>query len=302
MVVEQYLKYQIMQSKSEIVIYQSDELTKVEVQIDNETVWLSQEQMAILFGRNRVAITQHIGNVFKEGELNKDVVCKDFLHTTQHGAITGKTQISKIKLYNLDVIISVGYRVKSKQGTQFRIWANQILKDYLLKGYSINNRMNRIEDDLQTLHEKVDCIDLQINTTLPPVQGIFFNGQIFDAYTFIADIIRSATKTIDLIDNYVDDSVLVLLEKRCNGVSVCIYTKSISKQLKQDIEKHNTQYPEINVKLFNDAHDRFMIIDNAAVYHIGASLKDLGKKWFAFTKIEGFASEIVCKLKGVDYE
>lgn len=286
-----------MKSKSEIILYQADEFTKVEVQIDYETVWLSQEQMATLFGRNRVAITQHIGNIFKEEELNKDVVCKDFLLTTQHGAITGKTQLNKTKLYNLDVIISVGYRVKSKQGTQFRIWANQVLKDYLLKGYSINNRMNRIEDNFQTLSKKVDRIELQIITTPPPVQGVFFNGQIFDAYTFVANIVRSAKESIDLIDNYVDDSVLVLLEKRSKGVSACVYTKSISKSLKQDLEKHNTQYPAIYTKLFNDAHDRFIIIDNTEVYHIGASLKDLGKKWFAFTKIEGFAHEIICKLK-----
>lgn len=291
-----------MKSKNEIVIYQADELTKVEVQIEDETVWLSQEQMASLFGRNRVAITQHIGNIFKEGELDKEVVCKEFLLTTHHGAIQGKTQINKIKLYNLDVIISVGYRVKSKQGTQFRIWANQVLKDYLLKGYSLNNRMNRIEDNIQVLNEKVGRIDLQINTALPPVQGIFFNGQIFDAYTFVSNLIRQATKTIDLVDNYVDDSVLLLLQKRALGVAVCIFTKNIGKQLKQDIEKHNAQYPPIEIKHFKDAHDRFLIIDNAVVYHIGASIKDLGKKWFAFTKIEGFASEIVNKLKGGGHE
>ena len=288
-----------MKLNNEIVLYQANELTKVEVQIDNETVWLNQEQMATLFGRNRVAITQHIGNIFKEGELNKELVCKDFLLTTQHGAIAGKTQINKIKLYNLDVIISVGYRVKSKQGTQFRIWANQVLKDYLLKGYSLNNRMNRIEANVQALNEKIDRIDLQINTTLPPVQGIFFNGQIFDAYTFVAGIIRSAKKSIDLIDNYPDDSVLVLLEKRNNGVSACVHTQNISKQLKLDIEKHNAQYPVIEIKVFNNGHDRFIIIDNSEVYHIGASLKDLGKKWFAFTKIEGFTNEIISKLKGV---
>lgn len=287
-----------MKSNNEIVIYQTDELTRVEVQIDNETVWLSQEQMASLFGRNRVAITQHIGNIFKEDELVKEVVCKEFLLTTQHGAIQGKTQVSKMKLYNLDVIISVGYRVKSKQGTQFRIWANQILKDYLLKGYSVNNRMNRIEDDIQALNEKVGRIDLQINTALPPVQGIFFNGQIFDAYTFVADIVRSAKKSIDLIDNYVDDSVLILLQKRTVRVSACIYTQNISKQLKLDIEKHNAQYPAVEIKQFKEAHDRFLIIDNTEVYHIGASIKDLGKKWFAFTKIEGFAHVIVNKLKG----
>ena len=167
--------------------------------------------MATLFGRNRVSITQHIGNIFKEGELQKEVVCKDFLLTTQHGAIAGKTQVKNIKLYNLDVIISVGYRVKSKQGTQFRIWANKILKDYLLKAYVLNNRMNRIEDNVQVLAEKVNSIDLQINTSLPPVQGIFFNGQIFDAYNFISDLIRKAKKSIILIDNFVDDTVLIML-------------------------------------------------------------------------------------------
>ena len=215
-----------MKTKNEIVIYQADELTKVEVQIDEETVWLSQEQMAKLFGRNRVAITQHIGNIFKEGELLKEVVCKEFLLTTQHGAIQGKTQAVRVKLYNLDVIISVGYRVKSKQGTQFRIWANQILKDYLLRGYSLNNRINRIEDDILALYDKVGQIDLQINTTLPPVQGVFFNGQIFDAYTFMADLVRKAKESIDVIDNYVDDSVLVLLQKRAKGVKACIYAYS----------------------------------------------------------------------------
>lgn len=288
-----------MNSKNEIVIYQADELTKVEVQIDDETVWLSQEQMASLFGRNRVAITQHIGNIFKEGELVKEVVCKEFLQTTLHGAIQGKTQIAKIQLYNLDVIISVGYRVKSKQGTQFRIWANQILKDYLLRGYSLNNRINRIEDNIQELKEKVGRIDLQINTTLPPVQGVFFNGQIFDAYTIVANLVRKAENSIDLIDNYVDDSVLVLLQKRNLGVSACIFTQNIGKQLKLDIEKHNAQYPAIEIKVFKNAHDRFLIIDNTEVYHIGASIKDLGKKWFAFTKIEGFDKEIISKLKGV---
>ncbi|MEI6089724.1 MAG: RhuM family protein [bacterium] len=273
--------------KNEIILYSPDELAEhIEVRIDEETVWLSQEQMALLFGRNRVAITQHIGNIFKERELQKEVVCKEFLQTTQHGAIQGKTQINKIKLYNLDVIISVGYRVKSKQGTQFRIWANRILKDYLLKGYSLNNRMNRIEDDIQALNEKVERIDLQINTALPPVQGIFYNGQIFDAYNFVADLVRSAKISIELIDNYIDDSVLVLLEKRNSGVTACIFTQNIGKQLKLDIEKHNAQYPAIEIKHFKDAHDRFLIIDNSKVYHIGASIKDLGKKLFAFSLIE----------------
>jgi hypothetical protein len=152
------------------------------------------------------------------------------------------------------------------------------------------------------LNEKVGRIDLQINTTLPNVQGVFFNGQIFDAYTFVADLVRRAKKSIDLIDNYVDDTVLVLLQKRAKGVKACIYTHTISKHLKQDVDKHNIQYPAIEIKQFNDAHDRFFIIDNTEVYHIGASIKDLGKKWFAFTKIEGFASEIITKLKGGTFE
>jgi hypothetical protein len=290
-----------MNSKNEIILYQSDELTsRIEVRVDDETVWLTQDQMATLFGRNRVAITQHIGNIFKEGELNKKVVCKDFLLTTQHGAIKGKSQTRKIKIYNLDVIISVGYRVKSKQGTQFRIWANKVLKDYLLKGYSLNNRMNRIEDNVQSLAEKVGEIDVQIKSSLPPRQGIFFDGQVFDAYVFVADLIKSAKKSINLIDNYVDESVLQLFTKRKKNVSVKIYTKNISKILKQDLQKHNTQYPEIEIETFTKAHDRFLIIDETTIYHIGASLKDLGKKWFAFSKMEMDAMIMLTKISKED--
>jgi hypothetical protein len=184
------------------------------------------------------------------------------------------------------VIISVGYRVKSKQGTQFRIWATDVLKDYLLKGYSINNRMNRIEDTFDELKHKVQEIDLQINSKLIPNQGIFFNGQIFDAYKFVSDLIRSAKKTVILIDNYIDDSVLTLFGKRNQDVQVKIYTKKITKQLILDSQKFNSQYETIEIIQFTDAHDRFLIIDNNEIYHIGASLKDLGKKWFAFSKID----------------
>ena len=283
--------------KNEIVIYQAEELAQhIEVKIDEETVWLTQDQMASLFGRNRVAITQHIGNIFKEGELDKEVVCKDFLLTTQHGAIKGKTQTRKVKIYNLDVIISVGYRVKSKQGTQFRIWANKILKDYLLKGYALNQRMNRIEDNFQKLTKKVEGIDLQIQANLPPNQGVFFNGQVFDAYTFVSDLIRSAKESIILIDNYIDDTVLTHFTKRKKGVKAVIFTKSISKQLKLDLDKHNAQYEPVEIKILKDAHDRFLIIDEhsrSEVYHFGASLKDLGKKWFAFSKMDASSVTII---------
>jgi len=284
--------------KNEIVLYQANEIaSRVEVRIDEETVWLSKEQMSLLFGRDRTVISRHISNIFKEGELQKEVVCAFFALTTQHGAIKGKTQTTNVEYYNLDVIISVGYRVKSKQGTQFRIWANKILKDYLLKGYSLNQRMNRIEDNVQKLAEKVEGIDLQIQTNLPPNQGIFFNGQVFDAYTFVADLIRNAKKSIILIDNYIDDTVLTLLSKRKMGVKTVIFTKKISKQLSLDIDKFNAQYEPIEIETFKDAHDRFLILDEKEVYHFGASLKDLGKKWFAFSKMDKSSVTIMDNLK-----
>lgn len=275
--------------KNEIVLYQSDELPeRIEVRVDEamETVWLTQQQMAELFGRNRVAITQHIGNIFKEGELDEAVVCKDFLHTTQHGAIAGKTQGKNVKYYNLDVIISVGYRVKSKQGTQFRIWATNVLRDYLLKGYAMNQRMNRIENTVENLAAKVNEIDFQIKSTELPTQGVFFDGQIFDAYELASKIIRSAKKSIVLIDNYIDENTLTHLAKKNKNVNILLLTKTATKQLTLDIEKANAQYGNFELKTFAKSHDRFLIIDNKEVYHLGASLKDLGKKWFAFSKMD----------------
>jgi len=214
--------------KNEIVIYQSKELAQhIEVRINEETVWLNKEQISSLFGRDRSVISRHINNIFKEGEIQREEICALFAHTTQHGAIKGKTQVKNIEYYNLDVIISVGYRVKSKQGTQFRIWANKILKDYLLKGYALNQRMNRIEDNFQKLTQKVEGIDLQIQANLPPNQGVFFNGQVFDAYTFVSDLIRSAKKSIILIDNYIDDTIREL-HRRCKTFVTTNKTLTIS--------------------------------------------------------------------------
>jgi len=286
--------------KNEIVLYQSDELaSRIEVRVELDTVWLNRQQLASLFGRDIKTIGKHINNVFSEGELVKEVVVAKFATTTQHGAIKGKTQILSVEYYNLDVIISVGYRVKSKQGTQFRIWANQVLKDYLLKGYSLNQRMNRMEDNVHSLIKKVNSIDLQINSQLLPKQGIFFDGQIFDAWLFVTDLIKSSHKSIMLIDNYVDESILLLLSKRKHGVKAIIYTQNLTKQLKLDLQKHNEQYEAIDIKTFTKSHDRFLIIDET-VYHIGASLKDLGKKWFAFSKINfrhGQTNEMIARLK-----
>ena len=275
--------------KDEIVLYRPDALAEhIEVRLDDdkETLWLTQDQIAQLFGRERSVITKHLKNIFKEEELDEKVVCAFFAQTTPHGAIKGKTQTKDVRFYNLDAILSVGYRVNSKQGTQFRIWANRILKDYLLKGYALNNRMNRLEDNVQALSEKVDQIDLQINTHLIPTQGIFFDGQIFDAYELASRIIRSARKSIVLIDNYVDEITLTHLAKKEKGVKVVLLTKNISKQLQLDIQKFNSQYDHFEVNPFTQSHDRFLVIDGKEVYHLGASLKDLGRKWFAFSKLE----------------
>jgi hypothetical protein len=277
-----------MKTEGEIILYQSDDSTQLEVRIENETVWLSLNQMSDLFGRDKSVISRHIRNVFVEGELeSSSVVAKNA--TT---AIDGK--IYQVEFYNLDVIISVGYRVKSKRGTQFRIWANSILKEYLMKGYVLNSRIDRIE---KKIFEHDQKFDLLIKTSLPPNEGIFYDGQIFDAWKFAADLVKSARKSIVLIDNYIDESVLHLLGKRNKGVEAMIFTSKISADLKKDIEKFNAQYEPVEVKVFSKSHDRFLIIDNETVYHIGASLKDLAKKWFAFSKIELDATELIKKLE-----
>ena len=282
--------------KNEIIIYQNEvSSTKIEVRLEEETVWLTIDQISGLFQRDRSVISRHINNIFKEGELNRELVCAFFAHTTQHGAIPGKTQTNNVEHFNLDVIISVGYRVKSQRGTQFRIWANQVLKDYLLKGYAISQRVDRIENDLHSVKSELGQIKLQLNTSLP-TGGVFYDGEVFDAYALISKIIKSAKKSLILIDNYIDESVLTLLTKRQNYVSATIFTKSLSKQLELDLKKHNQQYPKIEIKLFKKAHDRFLIIDNQVVYHVGASLKDLGKNWVAFSKMNLESLNMINKL------
>jgi len=276
-----------MENQGEIVLYQLDKEVKLEVRLENETVWLSIDEMSQLFGRDISVIGKHIRNIFKEGELVKDSVWAKFAYTASDG------KVYQVDYYNLDVIISVGYRVKSYRGTQFRQWANNVLKNHLLKGYSVNQRLRNLEErvDAKLLqHEKqldylTGKVDFFVRTSLPPVEGIFYDGQIFDAYKFAADLIRTAKKSILLIDNYVDDSVLLMLSKRNEGVTATIYTHTISHQLKLDIQKHNSQYSQIDVKTYKQSHDRFLILDDTDVYHIGASLKDLGKKMFAFSKL-----------------
>ena len=279
----------------EIILYEiPDNQTALEVRFEDDTVWLTQAQMAELFQTTRNNITLHISNVFKENELEQLSVSKESLLT----AADGKNY--KTNIYNLDVIISVGYRVKSHRGTQFRIWANKVLKNYLLKGYAVRAQFEQIETKIsqhdKLLNEHEQKFDLLIKTYLPPHEGIFYDGQIFDAYIFVSDIIKSATNSITLIDNYIDESVLYLLLKRKENVKATIYTSKISKQLSLYIDRYNAQYPKIEISTFSKSHDRFIIIDNKTVYHIGASLKDLGKKWFAFSKIELDAIEMLNKI------
>ena len=270
--------------KNEIILYQADELpTHIEVKVDeqNETFWLSLNQMSSLFERDKSVISRHLKNIFIENELDRNSVVAFFATT----ANDGKTY--SVEHFNLDAILSVGYRVNSKRGTQFRIWANRVLKEYLLKGYAINQRMNRIENTVEDLAKKVSEIDLQISSHLIPTQGVFFDGQVFDAYELASRIIRSAKKKIVLIDNYMDETTLTHLSKKQKQVHVILYTKTVDKQLSLDIQKANEQYGNFEVKTLKQSHDRFLILDDEEIYHLGASLKDLGKKWFAFTKLNG---------------
>ena len=273
-------------NKGEIVLYQPNNSLKLEVRLEDETVWLSQSQMSELFQTTVPNVNLHLKNIFEEGELEEVSTIKDFLIVRQEG----KRQVQrKISFYNLDVIISVGYRIKSQRGTSFRIWATRVIKDYLLKGYAIHQRIEKVEKIVVETERRVTetekKIDFFVKTSLPPVEGIFYDGQIFDAYKFAADLIKSAKKSIVLLDNYIDESVLLLLSKRNKKVEATIYTTCISSQLQLDLQRHNAQYAPITVEIFTRSHDRFLFIDKE-VYHIGASLKDLGKKWFAFSKME----------------
>lgn len=284
---------------NEIVLYQPNETMKLEVRLENETVWLTQQQIADLFGTKRPAISKHLSNIFKSGELEEESTCSILEHMAADGSRTYST-----KYYNLDVILSVGYRVNSVNATMFRRWANQVLKEYLLRGYSVNQRLMQIEDridrrlsehdrHLLMLDEKVDFF---VRTSLPPKEGILFQGQIFDAHVIISKLVESANTRIVLIDNYIDATVLTQLDKRKPGVKATIYTQEIKPILRQDLRRHNQQYPEITIHVYHGAHDRFLIIDET-VYHIGASLKDLGKKLFAFSEMTAMTgTELLSKL------
>lgn len=284
-----------MENKGEIVVYQPNDITRLEVRIEHDSVWLTQAQIAELFQRDRTVVTRHIKNVFGEQELEE----KSNVHFL-HFANSDKP----VKYYSLDVIISVGYRIKSIQGTRFRQWANHVLKNHLLKRHLSDYRITEINDMLlihdRILKEHSEKIDFFVRTSLPPTHGIFFDGQMFDAYVFAADLIRSASKSVVLIDNYVDETVLTMLDKREKEVEAIIYTKDINRKFSLDLKKHNEQYRPVEVRTFTKAHDRFLLIDEK-VYHIGASLKDLGRKWFAFSLMtEWTAQDIIDRIQNSD--
>jgi len=284
------------QNKSNIVIYNDGEL-ELNVSINHETVWLNRNQISELFGRDVKTIGKHIGNVFSDGELEKFAVVANFATT----ATDGKTY--NVEYYNLDVIISVGYRVKSPKGVRFRQWATSVLKSYIQNGYAINSekithqRFKELENDVSLLKSQVANISKGLkNSTMQAKNGIFYDGQVYDAYAFVNDLLKSAKSEVVLIDNYIDDTVFTLFSKYPN-LKIKIYTQSISKQLDLDFQKYNAQYKNIKLLEFKKAHDRFLIMDKKEIYHIGASLKDLGKKWFAFSSFEIEALEVLGRLK-----
>ncbi len=275
---------------NEIILYQPDSTTSLDVRVAEETVWLTQAQIVELFASSKANVSEHLKNIFESKELDKGATVRKFRTVRLEG---GRTVNRNLEYFNLDVIISIGYRVNTKRGIQFRQWANKILKNYLLRGYSVNERLlymesridRRLSEHDRRLDELSDKVDFFVRTSLPKQEGIIFDGQIFDAYALMCDLIRSAKSRIIMVDNYIDDSVLRQLDKREEGVSATIFTPSISRAMSQDLERHNAQYAPIEVKLFRRAHDRFLIIDNT-IYHVGASFKDLGKKLTAFSKMD----------------
>lgn len=286
-----------MDPNNEIILYQPDASVKLEVRLEDETVWLTQQQIADLFGVKQPAISKHLKNIFESEELDEASVHSILEYTAADG------KLYRTKFYNLDAILSVGYRVNSKNATLFRQWANRILKEYLLRGYSVNQLLlhmesridHRLSDHDNQIRELSGKVDFFLRTSLPPKDGVLFDGQIFDAYRFICDLVKLANKRIVLIDNYIDETVLTLLDKRRSGVLATIYTKRINRQLQLDIERHNDQYTPIDVRTAPNIHDRFMVIDDT-LYHIGASIKDLGLKLFAFSKMETSPSLILDNL------
>ena len=288
------VKFKIMEniesSKGEIVMYQPDETIRLEVRVKDETVWLTQQQLVILFHSSKGNISDHISNIFEQGELKESSTVRK-IRTVQK---EGKRMVNRtLTYYNLDVIISVGFRVNTTKGIEFRQWANGVLKDYILRGYAVSQRImdleQRVEKKIETQNVRISQLENDVanfvRSSLPPVEGIFYDGQIFDAYAQIVSMIKQAKRSIVLVDNYVDETTLTMLSKRGANVSATIYTKQTAQQFQLDVQRHNQQYPPITIHACQRNHDRFLIIDNV-VYLFGASLKDAGKKLFAYIQMQ----------------
>ncbi|MDD3476525.1 MAG: RhuM family protein [Sulfurimonas sp.] len=283
---------------TDMVIYNDGEL-EVNVSVNVESVWLTQKQLGELFQVEVHTINYHIKNIFKQKELDKNPTIRKIRVVQKEG----KREVQRdVEHYNLDMIISIGYRVNSVTATKFRQWATTVLKNYIQNGYAINGdkitneRFVSLESEVVVLKsEMLEMKALLKDDSVKPKEGIFFDGQIYDAYVFINDLLKSAKSEVLLIDNYIDETVFTLFSKYPN-LKIKIYTQTITKQLSHDYKKYSQQYANIGLQEFKKAHDRFMIIDNAEVYHIGASLKDLGKKWFAFSKFEMETLNILSRL------
>ena len=283
---------QIKNDNNEI-LYNNGEI-ELNVSIDKDTIWLTQKQLCDIFAKDQSVISRHINNIFKDNEIDEKSNMQKM-----HIAFSDKP----VKVYSLDIVLAVGYRTNSSKAIKFRQWATSVLKKYIQNGYVLNSdkitneRFVSLENDFNLLKNQVDNISNLIDSKqIKLEQGIFYDGQVFDAYNFVSDLIRDAKSSIVLIDNYIDDSVLTLFSKNQN-IDVTIYTKTISKQLTLDLKKYNSQYKNMEIKNFKDAHDRFMIIDSVDIYHIGASLKDLGKKWFAFSRFDVGAFDVLGRLE-----
>ncbi|MBO4619973.1 MAG: virulence RhuM family protein [Victivallales bacterium] len=278
---------------NEIIVYQPDETIRLEVRLHQESIWLTQLEIANLFGVQKAAISKHLKHIFQSGEL-LEVATVSKMETLQK---EGTRQVVRTQdYYNLDVIIAIGYRVNSIRATQFRIWATQVLRNYLLRGYAVNDRLDRLETKVARHDEQIGVI---LKTALPPMEGVLFEGQICDAYATAMKLIKSARRSLVLIDNYIDETVLTMLGARADGVSATIYTRKCTAKLRLDVQKYNAQYPPIAIKPCRGVHDRFLLIDDEITYHIGASLKDLGKSLFAFSRFEIPPQELLAHLQPI---
>lgn len=276
----------IESNKGEIVMYQPDETIRLEVRVEDETVWLTQAQLVSLFQSSKANISEHIKNIYDQGELVKSATVRKFRTVQQEG----QRMVTRTKTYyNLDTIISVGFRVNTKKGIEFRQWANGVLRAYILRGYVVNARIVALEQHVAEQDTQIkdlkNKVDFFVRSSLPPVEGIFYDGQIFDAYVQIVNLIKQAKQSIVLVDNYIDESTLTMLSKRNINVPATIYTRQLSQQQQLDVQRHNQQYPPISIITTQRNHDRFLIIDDV-VYIFGASLKDAGKKLFAYIKMQ----------------